>query len=122
MEIADEITPRLIDEMNHATGSTERLAAMMGVGKHYVYDGSRPGRILVDGADTAIVDLTDAEKVTAGEQLLKRVSLETGKPVADLRKELTMVSNNSAPKSHSERPFENRKERRARASARGKRP
>lgn len=92
VEIADETAPRLIDEMNHATGSTERLAAMVGIGKQYVYDAERPTRIMVDGVDTDIAMLTDSERVTAGEQLLKRLSDQHGVPVSDLRKHMATVA------------------------------
>ncbi len=106
-------------------GLREGDVVAIGPGKQYVYDADRPTRILVDEVDTAIADLTDAEKVTAGEQLLKRVSVETGTPVSDLRQHMNEVAK-QAPRqvltghgtvgSFRPMPGKNRKQRRAERS------
>lgn len=69
-----------------------------GAAKRFDYDANRPGRVMVDGIDTDIRDLTEAERVLAGEQLLKRVSLESGVPVSELRQHMNEVAEETRKK------------------------
>lgn len=57
------------------------------IGKRYEYEGV-VGRIKVDGVEVAVETLTEAERIVAGEQILKRVSLATNTPVSELRRQL----------------------------------
>lgn len=66
------------------------------IGKRYEYEG-KPGRIKVDGVEVAIETLTEAERIDAGEQILKRVSLATNTPVSELRKHLDELAAKVAP-------------------------
>lgn len=61
------------------------------IGPKYVYEGN-PGKIRVDGVERDVGDLSDAEKVTAGEQFLKHYALVSGTSVAEVRKQLSEIA------------------------------
>lgn len=61
------------------------------IGDVYLYEG-KPGRIRKNGVEVEVASLTDAEKVTAGEQFLKRYSQETGVAVSELRRDVAAIA------------------------------
>lgn len=59
----------------------------------YQYEGVR-GRIRVDGVEVDLDTLTEQERITAGEQLLKQIAEQEGKSVKQVRDDITAISVN----------------------------